>query len=51
VMRSWRWRATRRISRGAPPAWTYFKMRGRGAFGRDAQACITGDKEHDACAG
>jgi hypothetical protein len=35
---------------GAPPAGTYFKMRGRGAFSRDAQAGRTGDKEHYACA-
>ncbi|HEX7336181.1 MAG TPA: hypothetical protein VF252_03145 [Gemmatimonadales bacterium] len=37
---------TRQLAVGASPTETCFKLRGRGAFGRDTQAGKSGDKEH-----
>src|SRR4051812_35714265 len=43
ILRSWRWWAARPLSRGGRLHRTYFKMRGRNAFGRDSQAGLHGD--------
>lgn len=36
---------------GVASTGTYFKMRGKDAFGRDSQAGLHGDQEHYACCG
>jgi hypothetical protein len=46
-VRSWRWWGAVAVEpyRGTSHL-TYFKMRGKNAFGRDCRAGVRGDKEH-----
>jgi hypothetical protein len=48
TVRSWRWRATRhgKPFGGRHPPGTCFKLRGKGAFGRDSRIVLHGDQEH-----